>query len=265
MEANEQIALSAQKEKKADKEQFASVLKDPHPLYIGRYFIVEKTWYELWRDIMNDSKCTKEIPKFNNKVLLCPHGKMTYNPSEYVRKNSQKSCSFAAIPEDQWKDFKTKYAHPESPSIELLLSKTDEPSFSCDVCWECLVKEQEKAHEERCTFSSGKVTIVRLPGRFSSPEEVLEYIKNEEESKEAEKNESVKKGTKSRPARSATATKSTSRTIEGVDSSWDIQGFKMHVFANYDGYLDCGMPEQHVLIFNGEIMDDDKHLSDYKV
>jgi len=257
MDANKQIAEMFKKEKKAEKDKFSSLLKDPHPLEYTNYYLIDRVWYDMWKKWLNDSSQT-DLPPFDSSVLLCQHKKIAYNPSDYLSKSSQVPISFVPVPESMWSDLVEKHGKKPKPTeIMFKLLKKSEPEFSVEVCYDCLFSQQEAESAERQNFASGKLTVCRLPGKFADKDAVLAAFTN------AKENPPTTGGTKSRPKRAEP--KNVTKTVEGVDSSWTVQGLKMHLFANYDGSLDCGMPEEQVLIIDGEILDDDKILSDYHV
>jgi len=246
--------------RKSEKEEFAKVLVESHPLDYTSYYLLDRAWYDSWKKWLNSSSIGEELPPFDNSSLLCPHKKIAYDPSDYIKKKPTMACNFVPVPEKMWKALASIHGVPKLSPIKFKLEEKKEPKFSCEVCWDCIIERQESASLERQNFTSGKLTICRLPGRYANSAEVLSSVLNPPK----EEPENNRKGTRSRPATSA-GPKRVSKAVEGVDSSWSVQGLKMHLLGNYEGSLDCGMPDEQVLIFEGQILDDEKALFDYHI
>ena len=265
---------SLREAKQKEQSQFKALLHSSHQTKVGKYHLVDVKWFVAWKQWLDNAKdLATSVPRFNNAPLLCPHGKLAYNPCEYISENEQKPCPFAAVPDALWPALKAQHGEPDTPDIELTLVVHQEPELSCGTCWECLFSddgggscENVDSPDSGLSFASGTLTLRRLPGRFSSADEVVKAAPACTDSPNA----NAPEDTKGKPRRSARLAekqkaKTVTQTIQGVDSSWTVQGLKMHIFANYDHVLDCGMPDEQVLVLDGTVLDDEHTLEAYSL
>ena len=281
--------------KKREQGQFAGFLRHPHHTTAGRYHLVDFAWFCAWKGWLADTRGREPAPApFSNAALLCPHGMLAYNPCEYIAAHAQQPCPYAAVPDALWAPLCKLRGEPGTPDIVLTLAVDKEPTLSCDTCWACLCRDDdesaaasaspaaESTEDQLTSFASGTFTLQRLPGRFSSVDEVKNAAATSVSDAAATtagahnsspREETTAKGT-DKPRRSARlaekqrrerTAKTVTQQIKGVDSSWTVQGLKMHLFANYDSVLDCGMPDEQVLVLpDGTVLDDARTLDSYR-
>ena len=172
--------------------------------------------------------------------------------------------------------------YKRQPDLVLTLVPHQEPVLSCGTCWACVCAdadgssnlsgggggdggdscscENTDSPDGQLSFAAGTLTLQRLPGHFGSADEVRNAVAAVPEN-------SSGGGKVRRSARLAEKqrAKTVAQQIQGVDSAWTVQGLKMHLFANYDPVLDCGMPDAQVLVLDGTVLDDERTLESYCV
>lgn len=226
----------------------------------GLYYVLDLEWFDGWVKWLK-SNTAEEYYRFDNKDLICDHGKFKWDPSTV---DSSGDTKYALVPEDQYKKLKEEYGEKDALDVTIGYEAGKDPLVSKDTCWDCFLS----AAEPQAEFVDSFVTLcVPSTLEYDTVESALEAVKAlETPGKAVTKLTIIKKDQPAKTTRNSQKAPVKRHKIEGISHDFIVSGLKMMIEMNYPNTFKNPSGYPLTLIFNGAVMDDENApLSKYDV
>lgn len=227
----------------------------------GSFYVLELEWFNNWVKWLK-SNSVKECVPFNNKGLICEHGKFRYNPMPEPGADR----GYVLVSDDQYHKLREQFGEDDK-ILEVTIGYEDgnDPLVSKDVCWDCIFS----AADAQAEFFNSYITLCVLEKtEYDSVESALERVRELESPEKAVVSISIsdKSGNVSKKYKNTQKSGIKKHKIEGVSHDFVVSGLKMTIEMNYPDVLKNPKGYPVTLIFNGAVMEDEEApLSSYKV
>lgn len=153
--------------------------KDSYYLSQGTFYVIDAEWFEEWQFWLNKRSQLEYPRKLDNESLICrEHGKLLVDLNTPDIDKSKVVFMKTA----EWEKLNEHFVSPTCRKITVKRSHSrGDATVTPEICYECLVRNQETALTQKKFFEDSYIIVHKLPDIYDAEDDVRKAALESEE------------------------------------------------------------------------------------